>query len=92
MKTIEESKYILQNLGELIFKMNNEINKLRNINYRYYLQYGEIINDGVIEVEDELDFILTKENELTICRLDDFKKLNLTSNYMEIKKMLKKLN
>lgn len=92
MKKINETKQMLNDLEDLVSKMDRELDRLRNLSYRYYLKHGSEIGEGVILVNDRLDFHLTKNGDKVVCNVHDSADLNITSNYQIIKQMIKKLN
>ena len=93
MRTISEQKQILQDLEHLIKKMEIEIETLRNINYRYYLMHGNNVQNGLVSVPDNISFDISGDiNGDVICRMIDFDKINLKSNYQIIKKELIRLS
>jgi hypothetical protein len=93
MRTINEQKQILQDLEHLINKMDEELELLRNINYRYYLMYGNKVQNGLISVPENISFDVSGEIEGDVqCRMIDHFKLNLESNYQKIKSELQRLS
>jgi len=93
MRTINEQKQILQDLEYLINKMDAEIELLRNINYRYYLMHGDNVQNGLISVPENISFDVSGEIDGDVkCRIVDYNKINLESNYQKIKSELRRLS
>ncbi len=93
MKSINEQKKTLQDLEHLINKMDAEIELLRNINYRYYLMYGNKVQNGLISVPKNISFDVSGEIDGDVqCRIIDHAKINLEGNYQKIKNELHRLS
>jgi hypothetical protein len=93
MKAISEQKQILDDIDLLINKMESQIEMLRNINYRYYLMYGEKIQCGVVEVPDNIDFAIPIDQSFdALCRLTDYNKIGMENDYQKIKKEIQRLS
>ena len=85
---IYEIKNDLQEVEYLLNKMENEIENLRYLVYRYYLEYGEKIKNGENELFDNYSFQIDGEKEKYICKMIDYKYLGIKSNYQVIKEKL----
>lgn len=86
MKAINEQIKLLEDLKYFINQMESEIEKIRNINYRYYLMYGNKIQNGEIIVPNHISFdISLDKNGDAQCQIVDHKEINIESNYQKIK-------
>ena len=93
MRALNEQKQLLQDLDYLINKMEKEIELLRNINYRYYLMHGNKVQNGLIKVPENISFDISGDIDGDIlCRIIDHEKINLESNYKEIKSEIRRLS
>ncbi len=90
MRILNEQKQFLEDLPHLIRKMENEIELLRNINYRYFLKYGEEVKSGVIYTPENVSFDMYGTKEEVKCRIIEHDKLGLTSDYQQIKEQINK--
>lgn len=88
MKKLNEQKQFIEDLGNLINKMEIEIELLRNINYRYFLMHGNKIQNGVISAPKNISFNIYGGIKDTQCKIVDHEKLGITSNYQQIKKQI----
>ena len=92
MTKLIEQVQILRDTEVLLAKMIIEIDTLRNILKRYHLRHGEEIEDGTVNISDNICFYLKKDTDSKfLCRMIDNKELGLSSNYQDIKKGLNKL-
>ena len=92
MKKINEQKKLLQDLEHLINKMHDEIELLRNINYRYFLMHGEKIQNGKVFVPDNFSFNISLDiNGDAKCTIFDHEKTKIKSHYQQIKEEINKL-
>lgn len=91
MKKIDEQIKQLHEIQYLILKMEEEIELLRNINYRYYLMHGNNIKEGVVNVPNNISFSLSGDITDTKCQIIQHDKLGITSNYLIIKETINKI-
>lgn len=93
MRALNEQKQLLQDLDYLLNKMEQEIELLRNINYRYYLMHGNKVQNGLITVPENISFDVSGEIDGDVqCRMIDHEKINLESNYQKIKSEIRRLS
>ena len=93
MRTINEQKQVVQDFEHLINKMDEEIELLRNINYRYYLMHGNKVKNGLVSVPENISFYVLGEIDGDVqCRMIDHNKTNIESNYQKIKSELRRLS
>ena len=93
MRALNEHKQLLQDLEYLVNKMETEIELLRNINYRYYLMYGNKIKNGLIAVPENISFDVSGEIDGDVqCRMIEHEKINLESNYQKIKMEIRRMS
>lgn len=93
MRALNEQKQLLEDLDYLVNKMETEIELLRNINYRYYLRYGNSIQNGVINVPENISFDISVEIDGDAqCRMIEHEKINLESNYQKIKHEIRRIS
>jgi hypothetical protein len=93
MRALNEQKQLLQDLDYLLNKMEQEIELLRNINYRYYLMHGNKVQNGLIKVPENISFDVSGEIDGDVlCRMIDHEKINLESNYQKIKSEIRRLS
>ena len=92
MKKLHEQRQNLQDLEKLVNRMEAEIGLLRNITHRYYLMHGKQIQGGAVDVPDTISFGVVQQEWGVICRQMDHSKMNLKSNYQQIKAEIKKLS
>ena len=92
MKKINEQRELLQDLEHLITKMHHQIELLRNINYRYYLMYGEKIQSGKVFVPNNFSFNISLDKNLDVeCKVIDHEKINIRNQYKQIQDDINKL-
>jgi len=91
MNKLREQRQTLQDLEELIRKMDKEIDLLRNIVLRYYLKHGRSVEDGEVIVPDFISFDVRESDGDVSCRRLDYGALALESTYQKIKKAIKEL-
>jgi len=92
MRAINEQKQLLQDLDCLLNKMEQEIDILRNINYRYYLMHGNRVQNGLITVPENISFYIREDKEGDVeCRIIDHDVIHIESNYQKIKREILKL-
>lgn len=93
MRALNEQKQLLQDLDYLVNKMEQEIELLRNINYRYYLMHGNKVKNGLITVPENISFDFSGKIDGDVqCRMIDHDKINLESNYQKIKSEIRRLS
>ena len=93
MKALNKQKELLQDLDYLLNKMESEIELLRNINYRYYLMHGNNVQNGLLSVPENISFDVSGDIDGDVqCRLIDHDKINIESNYQQIKNKLRRLS
>ena len=93
MRALNEQKQLLQDLDFLLNKMEQEIELLRNINYRYYLMHGNKVQNGLLNVPENISFDVSGEIDGDVqCRMIDHSKMNLESNYQKIKSEICRLS
>jgi hypothetical protein len=93
MRALNEQKQLLQDLDYLLNKMEQEIELLRNINYRYYLMHGDKVQNGLIKVPENISFDVSGDIDGDVlCRMIDHEKINLESNYQKIKSEIRRLS
>lgn len=93
MRALNEQKQLLQDLDYLLNKMEQEIELLRNINYRYYLMHGNKVQNGLITVPENISFDVSGDIDGDVlCRMIDHEKINLESNYQKIKSEIRRLS
>ena len=93
MKALNEQKKLLQDIDYLVKKMEAEIELLRNINYRYYLMYGNKVKSGIITVPENISFDISGEIDVDVqCRIINHEKINLESNYQKIKREIRRMS
>jgi len=93
MRALNEQKQLLQDLDYLLNKMEQEIELLRNINYRYYLMHGNKVQNGLITVPENISFDISGKIDGDVqCRMIDHEKINLESNYQKIKSEIRRLS
>ena len=92
MKKLEEIGRTAAELSSLIKNMESEIDRLRNIVYRYYLKHGGSMQGGKVEFEDSSSFILDIVGDSIKCEIVNEDNLGLTSNYQIIKQNIENLN
>jgi hypothetical protein len=93
MRALNEQKKLLQDLDYLLNKMEQEIELLRNINYRYYLMHGNKVQNGLIKVPENISFDVSGDIDGDVlCRMIDHEKINLESNYQKIKSEIRRLS
>ena len=93
MRALNEQKQLLQDLDYLLNKMEQEIELLRNINYRYYLMHGNKVQNGSITVPENISFDVSGDIDGDVlCRIIDNEKINLESNYQKIKSEIRRLS
>ena len=93
MRALNEHKQLLQDLEYLVNKMETEIELLRNINYRYYLMYGNKIKNGLIAVPENISFDVSGEIDGDVqCQIIEHEKINLESNYQKIKSEIRRMS
>ncbi len=92
--TIQKQIKELYEIDYLITKMEEEIELLRNINYRYMLMHGNKIQHGEQQVQSDVSFTIfqnTVDTKDVQCVLVNHTKIGLKSNYQQIKESLKEL-
>ena len=92
--TIQKQIKELYEIDYLITKMEEEIELLRNINYRYMLMHGNKIQHGEQQVPSDVSFTIfqnTFDAKDVQCVLVNHTKIGLKSNYQQIKESLKEL-
>jgi hypothetical protein len=92
--TIQKQIKELYEIDYLITKMEEEIELLRNINYRYMLMHGNKIQHGEQQVQSDASFTIfqnTVDTKDVQCVLVNHTKIGLKSNYQQIKESLKEL-
>ena len=92
MKKLAEQKQTLDDVSELIRNMESEINRQRYIIYRYYEMHGELVENGMLDLPDNISFGLFTTNERELkCRMLDNDKLGMESKHQRIIKGINKL-
>lgn len=93
MKAIKLQTKQLQDIEDLIRKMEIEIDLLRNIIYRSFLENSNKIKGGVVNVPDDISFGITASNILKpVFSITNHKELGIESNYQKIKQLIQKLS
>lgn len=99
MKFFNQQRQDSSKIEELILKMQNEIELLRMINYRYFLKHGNSIKGGVVVLPSNYSFainVLDKKDEdgnnSAFCSIVEYsEKLGFESEYQKINKAFNEL-
>lgn len=84
----------LYSVDHLLTQMQQEIELLRSINYRYMLMHGNKIQHGEQIVPEDISFSIFKntvDSKDVQCVVVNNTKIGLKSNYQQIKESLKEL-
>jgi hypothetical protein len=92
MKKVTQSINTLEVLSELVKLQNNEIKRLRYIVARYHMKHGEDVFAGITELPETSDFHIQQRTNGVNCKIVDYKKVGIDSDFMRMQKIINSLN
>jgi hypothetical protein len=92
MKKVTQAINTLETLFELVKIQNNEINRLRYIVARYNMKHGEEVFAGITELPETSDFHIQQHSLGVTCKIVDYKKVGIDSDFMRMQKIINSLN
>jgi hypothetical protein len=86
MKKLREIRQEMQDLENLIGQMKSELDFYRILSYRYFLDYGKVLDKKNIEMADSIQAIINVVDDMGIIKCDfvDLDKIGMRSNYKRI--------
>ena len=92
MKKVTQAINTIEALADLTHMQNNEIKRLRYIVARYHVKHGEEVFGGITDLPDTHDFHITQRTNGVNCKIVDYKKVGIDSDFMRIQKIINSLN
>ena len=83
----------LQEIEQLIKSMSNELELYRSLIERYRLKHGIFIQDGVVEISDDIDYHIgfDVKSEVVTLSSHELEKLGIIPRFKKIKEKYREL-